>query len=224
MGFNNQESRRIVLDIETVALPDAAGFIETPRAPKNWKDPAKIAAYVAEKQNEETAEAGLDHDLAQIVAIGILYEGEDEPLVTTINDMHEAEMLRWYWHHVGQRATVGYNTLGFDLPMVLRRSLYLGVTTPVINLDRYRTPHIDLQQKLSYDGKFKYRSLNWYCKRFALNVADDSVTGEDIPRLVVEGNWAAIADHCWTDVLKVAELAKRMGYIQVPKVAEEAVL
>lgn len=226
MGLNNDNARRIVLDIETVALPDAAGFLETPRAPSNWKDPAKIAQYVAEKQNEEVERAGLDLDLAQIVAIGVMYEGGQEPSVLTAEHATEADMLRWLWQSIGTRVTIGYETLQFDLPMCLRRSLYLGLQAPLLNLDKYRTPHIDLRQVLSHNGAFKWRSLDFYCRRFGLDVPDDSVTGADIPHLVAESNWAAVADHCASDVMKVAALAKRLGYLKVNYIGvpEEAVL
>jgi hypothetical protein len=43
---------RIVLDIETVGLPDAASYMEPVTAPANYKDPEKIAAYVAERHAE----------------------------------------------------------------------------------------------------------------------------------------------------------------------------
>lgn len=219
MGMNNDGARRVILDIETVALPDAAGFLEMPRAPANYKDVAKISQYIAEKQNEEVEKAALDLDLARIVAIGIQFEGE-EPEVLTAQTSDEALMLAWLWKCVEQRVTIGYNTLGFDLPMCLRRSLYLGLQTPDINIDRYRTPHIDLQQKLSFDGKFKFRSLSFYCKRFDLPVPDDSVTGADVARLVAEGNWAAVADHCESDLRKVTALAQRMGYLHTIRVPE----
>lgn len=43
----------ITFDIETAALPNATDFIGTPKAPANYKDPAKIAEYVAEKSAVE---------------------------------------------------------------------------------------------------------------------------------------------------------------------------
>lgn len=217
--MDNDGARRVAIDLETVALPDAAGFLEAPRAPANYKDPIKIAQYIAEKQNEEAERAGLDLDLGRIVAVGIQFEGE-EPEVLTAETSDEVLMLAWLWKCIDQRATIGYGTIDFDLPMALRRSLYLGLQTPDINLDRYRTPHIDLMLKLSFNGKFKWRSLDFYSKRFQLPVPDDSVTGADVARLVAEGNWAAVADHCESDLRKVTALAQRMGYLHTIRVPE----
>lgn len=221
MGLQSENARRIVLDVETVALPDAAVFVPTPRAPKSYKDDAKIKSYIQEKYNEEVEHAGLDPDLGCIVAIGVMMEGTDEPSVVSRAQYTEEFMLDWLWKSVGPRITVGFNTLGFDLPMCLRRSLYLGVPTPNINLDKYRTPHLDLQQILSFRGVFKYRSLDFYCRRFDLKVPDDSVVGADIPKLVAEGNWAAVEDHCASDVKKTAALARRMGLLYQPTTLPE---
>lgn len=219
MGLNNDGARRVILDIETCALPDAAGFLEPVEAPSNYRDPLKIAEFIANKQYEQVQRASLDLDLARIVAIGIQFEGE-EPEVLTAQTSDESLMLAWLWKCVEQRVTIGYGTLDFDLPMCLRRSLYLGLQTPDINIDRYRTPHIDLIQKLSFNGKFKWRSLDFYSKRFQLPVPDDSVTGADVARLVAEGNWAAVADHCESDLRKVTALAQRMGYLHTIRVPE----
>lgn len=219
VGMNNEGARRVSLDIETVALPDAEGFLEPVDAPSNYKDPIKIQQYIQDKQREQVEKAALDLDLARIVAVGIQFEGE-EPEVLTAQTSDEVLMLAWLWKCIGQRVTIGFNTLGFDIPMCLRRSLYLGLQTPDINIDRYRTPHIDLQQKLSFDGKFKYRSLDFYCRRLQLPVPDDSVTGADVARLVAENNWAAVADHCESDLRKVTALAQRMGYLHTIRVPE----
>ena len=52
MGFNNEDSLRFVIDIETAPLDDAAQYLEPAEAPGNYKDPAKIDAYIAEKNAE----------------------------------------------------------------------------------------------------------------------------------------------------------------------------
>jgi DNA polymerase III epsilon subunit-like protein len=214
MAYNNQSAKYVVFDLETVSLPECAQYLDLPKAPSNWKDPAKIKAHCDEKAQEQLENAGLDPDLCQIVAIGWMEEGSTIPTVLSQAITSEADMLTAFWRHLDDRATVGFNNLGFDLPVLLRRSVYLGVHAPVLNLDRYRTPHLDLQQRLSYNGLLKYRGLGWYCRRFGIcQDFTDTATGKDIAALVASESWADVILHCQNDVLRTNALATRLGLI-----------
>lgn len=217
MGLNNIDALKYVIDIETFPLDNCGEFLDLSEiaAPANYKDEAKIAAYIAEKKAEIIAKAALDLDLCRVVAIGWLREDKIEPRVWVCDVPDaEAQALRNFWDELDNRITIGYNQVGFDLPILLRRSLYLGVHAPALNLDKYRSPHIDLQQRLSLNGTKPYRSLNWYCKRFGLDVPCDTNTGKDIAQLVTEGKWDDVAAHCRADVLKTKALAERMGMLK----------
>lgn len=224
MGFNNEYAEPIVLDIETLASPEAAQWLDPVKAPANYKDETKIAAYCAEKFAERVATAALEADLCEVIAVGLLEPAsESRPTVVTRADLNEAAMLALLWHRVGQRPIIGFNSLSFDLPVLIRRSQLLGVPYPSLNLDRYRTPHIDLLERLSFNGKLTYRSLGFYTRRFALDVPADPHRGADIAALVAAEDWPAIAAHCRADVLATAALATRLGWCQrVPET--EAVL
>jgi hypothetical protein len=218
MGYQNEDSLRFVIDIETAPLPDAAGYLEPAEAPSNYKDPAKIEAYCAEKNAENLGRAALDCDLCQIVAVGWQREDWNEPVVLTLDSepngsIKEAALLADFWGDLHQHATIGYNTLGFDLPVLLRRSLYLGIQHPFVNIDKYRTNHIDLQMRLSYNGAIKFRPLSFYCRRFGIP-CDDETSGKDIGAFVAAGEWDKVAAHCRADVLKTKALAERMGLIK----------
>lgn len=67
----------LVLDIETAPWPRALevgpGEKEL-RAPSNWKDPAKIAAYEREKREEWESLAAVDWRTGQVTAFGALYK------------------------------------------------------------------------------------------------------------------------------------------------------
>ncbi len=208
-----QQPRHVVFDIETAPLPDAAQWIEPAEAPANYKKPEAIAAYVAEKQAEAVAKAALDLDLCRIVAIGWTDSEYDQGVrVETESSMGEESMLGLFWAFLDNRNTIGYNSLGFDLPILLRRSLYLNVPAPRLNLNKYKSDQIDLMQVLSMSGTLRTRSLNFYCKRFGLDVPRDETTGADIYALVTVGDWGAVAKHCHTDVCKTVALARRLGY------------
>src|SRR5262245_2013717 len=215
MGYNDEGIDGCILfDIETVPLNEAAMYLEPVEAPSNYKDPLKIEEYVRGKEREQLERAALDLDLCRIVAIGSLLPDQDEPEVQlAIDEQDEAEMLRQFFLLADAQHFVGFNILDFDLPILLRRALYLGVQAPYIALDRYRHPRVlDLLQVLSYNGKLKYRSQAFYCKRFRLDVEDYCYDGKDVPQLVARGQIAELKHHVTCDVRQLSALAKRLGY------------
>lgn len=204
--------KTLVLDIETFSIANADAFLEPVSAPSNYKDEAKIAAYCAERRVELLARCALDPDLCRIVAIGLSDDtGDRVSLVEDEQDEHGTLCEAW---GAIQRADIliGFNLLAFDLPVLIRRSQYLGLPVPLLNLDKYRTPHVDLIERLSFNGKIKAHSLDFYCARFGI-LSDDPHDGADIDALVKAGEWDAIAAHCRSDIAKTKALAERLGYL-----------
>ncbi len=207
-------------------MPGCADYLTDPiEAPSNWKDAEKIARYVAEKRERQVADAGLDLDLCEVVAIAGQYHDASWCLTRACGVLTEAEMLHAFWDSVReiQRESgvlVGFNCLHFDLPVLLRRSLYLNVETPVLQVDKYRHDGIvDVQHELTFGGRMPWRSLAFYAKRFAVP-HDDSVKGEDIAGLVAAGAWDQVTAHVKSDVWTTAQLAYRIRLIQQPLALE----
>lgn len=222
MGFDNQNAARIVFDVETAPLPEAAEYLEPATAPANYKDPEKIAAYIAEANAVALSKCSLDVDLCRVVAIGYQIEGDPEPqavLATGGAGWSEDGLIRAFWAVSAAHHLVGFNCLDFDLPVLLRRSLYLGVPTPLISLDKYRHPQVtDLMQEFCFNGKLRARSLAFYVKRFGIAVADP-MTGADVAQAVAESRWRDVEAHVRADVEKTVRLAARLGYFRLALVA-----
>jgi predicted PolB exonuclease-like 3'-5' exonuclease len=211
MGLNGENARRIVFDVETAPLVDAGDYLEPAEAPANYKDEDKIAAFVAEKNAENLQRAGLDVDLCRVVALGFRDERGTVRAACARDEGEERGLLHEFWDAVGERHLVGFNCLGFDLPVLFRRSLYLGVARPGIGIDRFRHPNVtDLMRELDFNGAIKSRSLAFYCKRFGI-VSDDTLTGADIAQAVAEGRWSEVQAHVTADVEKTAALGVRLG-------------
>lgn len=209
--------RHLIVDLESLAIDDADTYLEPVSAPANYKDPEKIAAYQAEARQGQLDKAALDIDLARIVALGMLGEHDEKPQVLLAPAPgDEAALLLSFWATwavKGRPTLVTYNGLGFDLPLLLRRSLYLNVAAPHIQVDRFKHPQvIDLMQVLSYDGKLKFRGLGFYANRFNIQT-DDDISGKDIAAAVRAGNWDAVQRHCASDVLTTRALGRRMGLL-----------
>lgn len=222
LGYNDADAGRLIFDLETAPLPDAAEYLEPASAPGNYKDPDKIAAYIADANAKNLEQAGLDVDLGQIVAIGWWWEGQ-EAEVCSAAYCTERDMLKQFWAVAEGRHLVGYNVLAFDLPFLFRRSLYLGVPTPFLQIEKYRHPQVtDLQDVLSFQGKLKWRGLSFYCRKFGVDIPDD-LTGADIAAAVQAGEWGKVESHVRCDILKTAALAEKLGHF-TRAVRQEAVL
>jgi predicted PolB exonuclease-like 3'-5' exonuclease len=214
---------QLILDIETFSLDAAAQFIEEPSAPANYKDPEKIAAYVAEAKQKAISRCALDADLCRVVAIGASNQ-HGQHVFLAQDERQEGLALEAIADFVnGATQIVGFNILSFDLPVLIRRAQYLGVEFPGISLDKYRTPHLDLMDFLSFNGKIKERSLSFYCKRFGIDVADTS-SGKDIDALVRAGDWQAVEAHCRADVEKTRKLAARLNLLHAVHAPEAEVV
>lgn len=208
------DRRALICDIETVAIADAAQYLEPVEAPANYKDHAKIAAYEVEAAAKQLDRCALDPDLCRIVALGWMLEDEDRPVTVIAKDeSQERFALMQFWRSVVDRQFVTFHGFAFDLPVLMRRSLYLGIEHPVLNLDKYRSPHLDLYQRLTFNGVLPAHSLRFYCARFGILV-DDLATGKDIAALVTTGDWNGVQGHCHADVLATRALAKRLGYLR----------
>ena len=204
--------RFCVFDIETAPLADAETYLPTPKPRANLKDPAKIEADLADKAAAALDKAALDPDLCRIVAAGWECDGMVERAVCQESG-EERRLLERFWRVSLGTTLVGFNCLSFDLPVLLRRSLYLSVHAPHVPLNKYRPGRVvDLMQLLAYQGTLTYRSLGFYCRRFGISVPDE-VTGADVAALVAAGEWRQVRDHVRADVAKTAQLARRVGVI-----------
>ena len=206
----------LVFDVESYPIDGAAAYLEPATAPSNYVKPEAIAAYIEKANAEQLTKAALDVDLARIVAIGISVG--DVPIAQVArNESEEADILTKFWRRVmvqPRPTLIGFNCLGFDLPLLLRRSLYLNVTAPRLQMSKYRHDGIeDLMLSLSFDGALRYRGLGFYVRRFGLDVPADEHSGASIAGLVASGDWDAVAAHCRCDVASTMALAKRMGVL-----------
>jgi len=220
--------RYVITDIETSAHPDAERMLPEFKHNAGTKDEALRAAQIAEKRAKALADAALDPDLCRIVAIGSWWDTDVDPeLVLCPSERDERYALSDFWRLYAQRrhehpytVIVGSNVLGFDLPVMVRRSLYLQVDVPMLERGKYRHRDvIDLKSLLCDDDRLAWRSLDYYVKRFGCDVPHDPIDGAQIPALVAAGNWEAVREHLRIDLIKTRALALRV----VPSLREMAV-
>jgi hypothetical protein len=211
-----------VIDVETAPIEDVDDYLsDDAQPPANYKNPDAIAKWRAEDRAKERAMASLNIDLCRLVTVCY------QPVGTTLcpagwiarNVDEERSMLKGLWEMLrgqyGPATLYGHNVLNFDVPVLLRRSLYLGVTPVQYDISKYRHDRIvDTQQILSYNGMLKYRSKDFYCKRLGINVPD-TITGKDVGACIARGDYVTPYDHCVADVRKEYLLAQAIGAINV---------
>lgn len=211
----------IVLDIAAAPLANAADFLDLDdiAAPSNWKDEAKIAAYVADKKAEALASCALDPDLCRISGVGELGATGD-PIIAAYGsqsvyqcDEWEAWRLTLLAQQVDEGARlISYNGLRYDWPVLNARARHLGVKLHV-SLDRYKTPHLDLYAKLTNYGQLKGHSLQWWVKRLGWTDLQKPLDGKDEARVFETGQWDALADSLRHDVTATRRLAAWCGVL-----------
>lgn len=216
----------LILDLATCPIDDAATFIDSDdiSAPDNYKDPVKIAAYIASKKAERLERAALDIDLARITVVGAQLVSERAVFLDScMNELEERQRLAKIasWLH-DNTALVTFNGLKFDWPLLMRRALYLDVDFPRINCDRYRTPHIDLWDHLTCRGAVSAHALTWYVKRFGWTDLVKPLSGAEEAMAVRNNQWEALEASVRHDVLAVGRLAAKLHLI--PRAVEEPVL
>lgn len=209
--------RFIVIDLETAAHPDAANWLEPVQPDSRLKDPAKKAASIAEKTAERDEKLGLDPDLCRIVALGYHVVGGADPVIDLCRDEAEEKIaLGRFWQvyrAYGNTKLVTFYGRQFDLPVLMRRSFYLGVDYSPLNLDRYRSTHVDIWDALTFNGALRTaRGLQFYAKRLGLPMLD-KVDGADVAGLVAAGEWEAVSAHCLSDIGYTHAIAERMGLL-----------
>jgi hypothetical protein len=222
----------IVLDIETAPLENARDYIDPPdlsdvQAPANYKDPIKIAEYIAEAKAKKQAEfdkgctdkAALDFNVSRIVAIGIWMESIKPTALLCKTREDERAALDEVWGYAKHRTVVGFRVREFDVPLMIQRSRYLRLPHPLPDLGRYSRSNsiTDLYDLLTFNDMRQEavmrRSLKSFARRFGLPV-EDAVDGKQIPALVAAGEWDQIEAHVLSDIRLTVALAKRLGVVR----------
>lgn len=229
MGLNNEHamSSAIVVDIETVGIPDAALYLEPVQQDKRLTDPIKIEWDIKVKTAEQLASCSLDWNVGRIAAIGVSVDGGPVQAWACPDEDTEAEAIKAFWVFARHKTIVGFNVKAFDLRFLIRRSQLLGLKYPDLDMGKYtKRGIVDLYQELTfYDGLYDKgamrRNLKSFCRRFGIPVNDD-INGADIPALVEAGAWDQVLVHVRSDVTMTAALAQKLGVIR--PALQEAIL
>lgn len=123
---------KIFFDCETAALPleELRQYMPESWALGNLKDPSKIALAKMEKEAEWIEKAALSALTGRLVCIGIF---DDAGFRILHGDGDEHQMLMDFWALWEDKTRIfyGFNSHGFDLKFLIRRSWHLAVKVPI---------------------------------------------------------------------------------------------
>lgn len=173
---------KIYLDIETTGNAAMIPFLPEPTPPGNYKKQESIDRWMKDAKRKQTEKAALDLDCARIISIGVA-RNDDGALGWTLpiggRQESEAEVVLikdfWDWIEDGMLEDdddlrfIGYNIRNFDLPVLLRRTLRLGIALPLDImpiLNRGNRQVVDLMEALYHNGytSTRYRGLKTVCQ------------------------------------------------------------
>lgn len=148
---------------------------------------------------------------ARIVCVGIKAVGD----AGTVKDFaysgpNEVEILKQFWQVISECQSrnplyVGWNSLDFDAPMLITRSL-VNTILPVkhfCNLRRFSSsPHYDVMQWLSSWQGRSTMSLRTASALFGFPDPKEVVhnPGTAVPTMVANGEWRELESYCLGDV------------------------
>jgi DNA polymerase elongation subunit (family B) len=212
-----------IYDIETGALPEAELLTVMPEfeAPTNYKDPSKVEAAIAEKRAAWMERAALSAVTGRILAIGVKPVGGDVDVISG----DEAVMLRTFWAlakeaKAERRLLIGFNTTGFDLPFMVRRSWKLGVRIPLSLLNVDNRPNkgvfVDILEAWQCGDRQERVSLNTLAKYLGVGAKNGS--GADFAKLWQTERSIAEA-YLRNDLALTEAVADRLGLLEEIKPA-----
>ncbi len=149
---------------------------------------------------------GLNFLKDRITAIGLKTDN-GERLITYKS---EKRLLQEFWAYLRQKkkfCLVGFNSRGFDIPMLVTRSFIHNV--PVIDI---RGKHIDLRDCFNNNRYAKGR-LEEYSQAIGYQPKYNGFKGEDIPLLWQEGRIPELKEYLAQDVRMTYAVYQRLKVI-----------
>jgi predicted PolB exonuclease-like 3'-5' exonuclease len=176
----------LVLDLETIPDPEAP----PPKSEKKTFPPPPCHQIVCASYLWLTAYRPVDHGVLQ---------GDESTILRTLSDSLSST----------DPVVVGFNSRGFDLPVIAARCVRHGIPLPwyyASKHPRYRysdQSHIDIMDRLCDQGASPRASLDTWAKAIGLPGKTD-MDGSLVEELYAKGETTSIGVYCLTDTMQTA--------------------
>jgi DNA polymerase elongation subunit (family B) len=217
--------KAIILDIETAGdlspamMESIEAEAQQQKPPSNYKDPAKIEAYLAEAKAKHIAaaveRAALSPLTGRVVCVTVAVEGEDGWSTTCIGPdgpgsaMPERELLDRSMAYLAKAdagcRVVTYNGTAFDLPFLSLRCMVRGIASPwcIPRPKGDYARHLDLFETLGKPG-----SLDKVCLA-VLGDGKGAYTGRDVGESWKNARFSEIREYATREMRLMIDLYSR---------------
>ena len=227
----------ITIDIETIPaqrpevldmfVEDAEADKLAVKAPSNYKDPEKIAEYIAAKHaeidaamDEKYRKTALDGTWGQVVCIG--YAVNDDPVSLIYCDDWQDEAILLHAFNTQLSAAfdpsdrmtfIGHNLLAFDLSFLHKRYIVNGIKpSPVIPFNARPYSEFIFDTMTQWAGYGNRISLDRLGRALSIGGKGD-FSGANVWDAVKAGEIDRVAEYCAEDVELTREVYRRMRFV-----------
>lgn len=179
----------ITWDLETIADKSVIPLLPPVEPDTRLKDPIKIKANIEKKEADRIAKLGLDPVTARIACFG-WFDGEQGKSYHYILEAETAEaekaLLQKAWDILAlAQHFVTFNGNGFDVPMLLMRSLVNRVRPSVqISTKKYTIQnHTDVRAILGNWDNYAKGTLDFYSRLLLGKSSKDEFDGSQVQDL-----------------------------------------
>lgn len=202
------------LDIETAAFR-AEEYVENKKysAPKNWKDPDKIAAKIDDQRQADVKKAALHWWTGKVICTSVtdvisgqsqsFYCLEEIDLLVDLITYLNGKMGNTFGYHI-----IGKNVNEFDLPFIRGRLMYHNLGLPTWLRQNNRIEEIDHCFSRSKSSA-QVGKLSDYAFGLDIQGKIDDISGADVPAMYIDGQLEKIVEYCERDTQIVAEIYRR---------------
>jgi len=163
---------------------------------KTWKEDGQIKAMAT------------DIRLAKIVSLQFMIDNE---IVSTMEN-DEVNMLNEFWYHAKRIKTfVGFNIFDYDLPLIINRSMLLGVKPSVkIPFAKYKNnPIYDIFQIFTLGGKKEWVNLDYVLTWLGLETKTGD--GSEVYKRWVLKDFEWIHNYCRGDIMQLPKVYEKFN-------------
>lgn len=205
MAYDDYSPCRVYIDIETrpphLSPDDRAALVS---APANYKDPEKIAAYIAEHAEDAWRRCALDYRRGHILAIGVAVD--DGPVEVHVDEEGDGlACLDGLYATLKQQCPngrllwVGHNVKGFDLPWIWRLAVRhahpIAGIIPRARYDKRVDDTMDIWAGTDWQHKASLSDIAAY-----LHLEAKLGKGSDVCDLWLARDWDKLRAYCAQDV------------------------
>ena len=174
--------KTVSFDLETIANPAMVPLLPEVTPKKGLTDEAKIKKSIKEKTQTQLDGMPLDPKHCLIACFGWATATESGHILLE-DEQNEKKLVTEMWEILNKyNHFTGFNSWGFDVPVMLMRSLFNRIR-PSVNISQRKysttTNHTDIRMVLANWDKFATGKLDWY-EKVLLDKQVRGISGDQI--------------------------------------------